>query len=163
MLVVSDTTPIIAMMKAKCLYLLKSLFNTVLIPQAVYNELVDNQRYKQEANIIEQNDFFKVLDVRDKEAINLLRKEEKLDLGESEAITLSHEQGANLLLMDEQRGRKVAEKLGINITGTIGILLHANNVGILSKAETLNCLQLMTTSNIRFSRQLIDYVKQNLV
>lgn len=76
MIVVSDTTLVISLMKAGQLELMRQLFGVVYIPEAVYREL----------------------------------------------IILADEMNSDVLLMDERKGRQVAKKLGIRITGTIGIL-----------------------------------------
>lgn len=49
MIIISDTTPIISLLKANHLELLNILFDKVYIPQAVYNELVSNSKFKDEA------------------------------------------------------------------------------------------------------------------
>ncbi len=51
MIVVSDTTPIISLMKAGQLELLQNLFDVVYIPEAVYFELVENEAYMEEARM----------------------------------------------------------------------------------------------------------------
>ena len=54
MIVVSDTTPIIALLKADCLDLLKNMYGNVLVPKAVYRELTENPNYLGEAEIIQE-------------------------------------------------------------------------------------------------------------
>ena len=46
MIVVSDTTPLISLLKIDCIDLLEKLFGQVLIPQAVFDELTANERYR---------------------------------------------------------------------------------------------------------------------
>ena len=55
MIVVSDTTPLISLLKINRLDLLEKLFGDVLIPQAVFDELTDDERFRLEADQIRQN------------------------------------------------------------------------------------------------------------
>ncbi len=163
MLIVSDTTPIISLMKVNRLDLLETMFRTVMIPKAVYDELTCHPRYTDEAAIVKQSSFLKVGTVKNIQSVAKLRQVDKLDAGESEAIVLSSEQTANMLLMDEHHGRQVAKRLGINITGTVGILLQAYDEGLLSGADVLECLERMRKTNIRISKTLLELVEKHVL
>lgn len=60
MIVVSDTTPVISLLKAERLELLQRLYQTVLIPESVYQELIVNAAFEKEKEIIENCSFLKV-------------------------------------------------------------------------------------------------------
>ena len=63
MIVVSDTTPLISLLKIDKVYLLEKLFGKILIPQAVFDELVIDKRFIEEADIIRNNSQIKVKEV----------------------------------------------------------------------------------------------------
>jgi len=154
MIVVSDTTPIISLLKAKKLELLKDLFVEIIIPLGVFEELVANDKFHNEIEQIEHSDFISIISVSDEKSVKILRKVSGLDRGESEAIVLSGEKNADLLLIDERRGRDVAKQMDITITGTLGILLFAYEEGLLRKSEIIDVLNLMENSGIRISDKL---------
>ena len=154
MLIVSDTTPIISLMKIEQLYLLEKMFGYIVIPKAVYDELTVNEKFAKEILKIKEAEFIKVGEVKNDSSVNILRNVTGLDAGESEAIVMAGEKEADLLLMDEHKGRQVAKKLGIKITGTIGILLQAFDEGMMSKEDVKKCILVLKESNIRISDNL---------
>ena len=156
MIIISDTTPIISFIKINRLDLLEKLFVEVLIPNAVFKELTTNTLFTNEAEIVKKASFLKVSSVQNQKSLQLLQAVSGLDDGESEAIILADELKSNILLMDERKGRKVAQKLGINITGTIGILIQAYNEGMISDVEVKSYLNQLKNTNIRLSDSLIQ-------
>jgi hypothetical protein len=63
-------------------------------------------------------------------------------ISEAEALVLALEQKADLLLLDDQEARSMARKLGLPVTGTLGVLLKAKNEGMINSfAEDLQKLQ----------------------
>ena len=101
MIVVSDTTPLISLLKINCIDLLEKLFGQVLIPQAVFDELTADERFKLEADLISSKQFIIVKAVQNSESANILKRATGLDQGESGAIVLTDELNADVLLMDK--------------------------------------------------------------
>lgn len=154
MIVVSDTTPLISLMKIGRLDLINQLFGEVQIPNAVYEELVSNIRFPDESRQIRECLFIKRVDVADVQSVRLLRRSTGLDAGESEAIVLSDSIDASLLLMDEAKGRQVAMQMGIQLMGTLGMLLVAYKEKLLSKEEILQCIEILKTTGRYISEKL---------
>ena len=166
MIVVADTTPIITLMKLQRLDLLEKLFGTVLVPNAVYEELVSNSNYPTEAQMVVKCPFLKRFEVSNHQSIKILREVVGLDAGESEAIALAEENHADLLIIDERKGRRVAKQMELKIIGTIGILLQAFDCEIFSKNEILFYAEKLKNSRIRISDSLfkliLDHVKTQM-
>ena len=140
MIVVSDTTPLISLLKINQLDLLEKLFGEVLIPEAVFNELTVDERFQLEAQLIRQKEFIAVKPVNNLESVSILKRATGLDQGESEAIVLTDELKADLLLMDEAKGRNVSAQMGLRIMGTIGILIAAYEEHELTADEVRECV-----------------------
>ena len=130
MIVVSDTTPLISLLKINRIDLLEKLFGDVLIPQAVFDELTADERFQLEANRIRQTKFIAVKPVNNPESASILKRATGLDQGESEAIVLT----------DEAKGRNVSAQMGLRIMGTIGILMAAYEEHELTSDEVRECV-----------------------
>ncbi len=158
MIAVSDTTPILSLLKADQLELLEILYGKVLIPEIVYKELTTNPVFKDEIDKVRKCPFLSVIEVKNKEAVQLLKRATGLDVGESEALVLYGEQKAELLLIDERKGRGVAKKMEIEHIGTMGILMQAFDSGILNAEDIQECLDKLLDKDIRLSKGLCNKV-----
>ncbi|MDY5541374.1 MAG: DUF3368 domain-containing protein [Lachnospiraceae bacterium] len=162
MIVISDTTPIISLLKAGHLEVLQKLFGGVLIPKAVFRELTENYSFQVEAAQVRECPFIHVEQVQDQKSVSIFRRVTGLDAGESESIVMAEEKKADLLLIDERKGRRVASQMGLTITGTIGILLHAFDEELLSGEEVETCLLRMNECGIRLNSALQDKVMEHI-
>ena len=162
MIVISDTTPLISFLKIGHLDLLKKEFGMVKIPRAVYDELTRNPRFTEEAKCIQQCSFIEVIDLEDTETVNILKRATGLDLGESEAIILTDKLQADLLLMDEAKGRMVAKQMDLKISGTIGILISAYTKGNLSADEIKASIEILKNSGRHIGEKLYNMLLEKI-
>lgn len=125
MIVVSNTSPIINLASVGLLGLLQSLYGRIAIPKAVYHEVVFKGVGQAGAAELPTLQWIEPHQVVDLMLVASLRME--LDEGESEAIALAIQLKADLLLLDESRGRAVASRFGLKFTGLLGVLLTAKN------------------------------------
>lgn len=157
MIIVSDTSPIIALLKADSLWILEKMFSKVVIPRGVYEELVSNSLFVNECEIIRTSNFVDIIDVKDQEFVKELNKQ--LDKGESQAIALAKELKTDLLI-DERKGRRIATEYNLQIVGTIGILKYAYKNKWLSDIQINECKDKMINSKIRIAEDLFDIIFQ---
>ena len=102
--------------------MLRELFSEVTIPAAVYDEVVIAGDGRAGGPEVENAQWIIHHQVKNKDLVAFLRI--SLDAGEAEAIALAKEINADLVLLDDNDGRNIAGSVGINFTGTIGILLR---------------------------------------
>jgi predicted nucleic acid-binding protein len=133
-IIVSDTSPLVGLAAIEQLQLLHKLYGRVVIPQAVYNEVVAGGD-EPGAIEIQTVEWIEVRSVANRVAVTLLELE--LDLGESEAIALATELNADLLLLDERKGRAVAARLGLLFVGVLGVLVEAKQSGLIPALKPL--------------------------
>lgn len=153
MRIVSNAGPLIALARINQLDLLKNLYNQILIPKAVQQEVL-RLPHKPGSFEIANASWVRLCGVKDHLAVELLR--ERLDKGESEAIVLAIEQKADLLLIDEARGRYVADARAVRIVGTLGILILAKKQKIISELRPF--LEKLTQEGFRMSINLYQKV-----
>lgn len=138
--VVCNSSPLIHLAKIKMLEILEKIFGEILVPEAVYRECVREGGEREDAKEIEKARWIRVVNIQDEElkrALNVI-----LDEGESESIVLALEQSADLIVFDDYEAREFARTYGLNITGTLGILMKAKREGkITSLKEELERLR----------------------
>lgn len=78
----------------------------------------------------------------------------EVDLGEASAIALAAENQPSLLIIDDLKGRKLAKKLNLTITGTLGVLITAKREGILPQIKPL--FDKIQQTNFRIAPTLVE-------
>ena len=132
MTVISDTTAISNLYQIQYLWLLKELYGTILIPNSVYQEL---KRYLDLRQLFQGNDWIIIKQIKHSDLLE--RFKEFLDPGEAEAIILAKETNAELIIIDERKGRNVAKEEGLRIIGILGILLSAKEKGLIKNVKSI--------------------------
>ena len=130
--VVSDASPLICLAAIRHFNLLRLLYQKVLIPEAVWQEISRAPAFAattsaQVATDARDAGWLQVVAAGNRPLVTQL--ETVLDPGEAEAISLAVERTPSLLLIDERDGRQVARTLGVPLTGTLGVLLRAKVLG----------------------------------
>jgi hypothetical protein len=163
-IVVSDTSAITNLATIQQLQLLSQLYNQIIVPEAVYRELVEIEPPVPGTIEVQTASWLIVKQVINREVVNRLQNEVRLDPGEAEAIALSLELKAALLLIDERRGRAEADRLGIKITGLLGILIEAKQKDLIVAVKPLMD-SLIATAEFRVSpalyNQILDLVGES--
>lgn len=157
-LIVSDTTPISCFVRIGRADLLSALFPDVRIPTAVADELdrgaavLGDWRSALLANVT-------IVVVEPSPLLHLL--EEELDAGEAAALALAVSLHADLVLVDEMRGRAVASRLGLTVVGTVGLVAMAKRQGLIPAARPI-LAQIRTRGGLWLTDKLVAEVLTRL-
>lgn len=131
-MIVSNTGPIIGLALIERLDLLQSLFSTVLIPAEVRDELSASPNKARKFTVPSWIETKKITGVPDP-LLSVV-----LDGGEAAVIDLARHIGADEVLIDERKGRKVAHTVyGLKVVGTAGILVRAKQAGLVDNVGDL--------------------------
>ena len=122
--VIVNSTPIIGLADIGQLDLLRQVYDQITIPQAVYDEIITALVKGQ---VDENRNWIIIEKIQDKSQKRMYRA--KLHAGEVEVMILAQEQNADLVILDEKTEKKTAKYLGLNVTGTLGVLLRAKREG----------------------------------
>jgi hypothetical protein len=141
--VVADASPLIAFHQIGQLPLLQALFTTLLVPPSVAKEIAPS--VPRQPWIVERG---------------LARPipppilEAELGHGETEAIGLALEIHADQLLVDEKEGRHLAQRLGLHVIGTLGVLLAAKRKGLIPEVRPQ--IEALLQNNFWISPRLVE-------
>jgi predicted nucleic acid-binding protein len=136
MIVVADTSPLVALVNVQHIDVLPRLFGAVLIPPAVLTELVAPPRPPAVRAFAGQPPVW--LEVRSPARVEAIPG---LHPGEAEALSLAAEVQADLVLLDEKEGRRIATERHLLVAGTIGVLERAAAERLLNLREAFDRLR----------------------
>ena len=142
-IIISDTSCLIALTKIDKLDLLKNLYQEIIITQDVYEEFGGSLP-----------EWILIFEVKNKQRQQEL--ENRLDKGEASSIALALETENSTLIIDEIKGRKIAQSLNIDIIGTIGVILLAEKRGLIK--DGIGIILRLVNKGFRLSDKLIDRI-----
>jgi uncharacterized protein len=157
-MIISNATPLITFARIGQMPLLKQVMGDLIIPTAVADEISVYGQSKPGAIDLNQEPWIQTQSLQSRQQVQLLLP--TLDLGESEVIALALETQAPLILMDELTGRKVAESLNLKVSGSVGVLIRAKQLGYLPEIKPL--IEKMRQTGIYFSDRFIQAVLQQV-
>lgn len=141
--IISDTSCLILFNKIGELQLLKEISGEVFITNTVKEEFGK-----------ELPTWIKIKDPDDGRYQKLVEME--LDKGEASAIALSLTLENSILIIDDLKGRKVAERLKLRYSGSFGVILKAKQLGVIQSVKPI--LSKIRKTNFRFSQQLFEII-----
>ena len=152
MIVVSDSTILIGLVKIGKLHLLREIFSKIFIPEEVFKEVVERGKGKPGSKVIKEAAWIEVKPVKDKIQVSFLLG--SLEKGEAEVLVLARELNADLILLDEEKARKSAVIAGFEIMGLLGLFILAKNLGLIYEVRPL--VDELMIKKFRISDKIIE-------
>ena len=143
--IISDTSCLIVLSRIQRLDLLKDLYESILITEEVAREFGE-----------ELPSWVEIKKVQNTANLRVLKN--IVDLGEASAIALALELDDTLLIVDDLKGRKEAQRLGLKITGLMGVLLKCKQENIISEVKPI--LIAIKEASFRISEKIELFVLQ---
>lgn len=153
MIVIADSSALVALSICNVLDLLEPLFDDVKVPQAVFDELTLSDN-KPESRALRSFLIDKIISISPDLA--MIKKTNGLGKGELESIALYQQLNADLLLIDDARAKKVAYLNNLEVMGSLGVLLLAKHQGLILEIRPL--LENIKQSNIFISDSLLEHI-----
>ena len=151
--IVVNTTPIIALSHLGKLSLLGAIYGEVTIPSAVREEVFAKEDSICVSEFFKNEKYIKVRDIENTLAKSLFKSQ--LHSGEVEVMILAKELSADLVIIDDANAKKYAEYLGLTVTGTLGVLLRAKELGLIEKLKPY--VDNMRNDDIFLSDRVVNY------
>lgn len=152
---VIDTSPWIALSACGQISLLRKLYDTVMIPITVNEEILAGGKSQIGLQELNEADWLQVVELQDPMKVMFLHE---LDQGEAEVIILAKEQKVHEVILDEKVARIQARVPGLTVVGTLGLLLRAKKQGLLREIRPL--IEEILRADIYIHRDIVQGVFQ---
>lgn len=142
-MIVSNSGPLIHLARIDRLKLLKELFGKVMIPQEVKIEVVDRGKEEGAADaFLIESEIEKgwiVIEESTNDNLKNIAESAGIENGEASAIMLAKKRNCPVLI-DDLAARRFAIGLGLEVVGSLGVLIRSAKIGKISKSEALDAL-----------------------
>ncbi len=150
-IIIADSSPLIGLARIGKLQLLPKLATRIVVPQAVWFEVTGAQAEAPGAREVASQTWIEVQTADPLVVGPLLIL---VGRGEAEALALAQRMPAAVLLLDDLRARKLADRLNLRRMGTVALLGQAKNAGLIERLKP--CLDALVTNGIYIRQELID-------
>ena len=155
MIIISDTSCISALVRIGRLELLRDVFEQIVIPKKVHEELLKLDDFGIDTSIFAAQNWIRILQPQPSPILKTLLSE--LDEGEAHAIALGLELHADVFLTDDMLARKAAETHHFTVIGIGGILIRAKKAGFIIEVKPM-LDKIITTTNFRLSTKIYNLI-----
>ena len=155
--IVSDTSPLIGLARIRKLNLLREMSARVVVPRAVWDEVVAGGPNAAGVSEIVSATWIEII-APPPAAVDPLRI--LVDRGEAESMALAMSIAKAVLLVDDARARRLAQRLGIARIGSVGLLRRAKQMGLIARLKPE--LEALQANGIYMSKQLFDEVLKSV-
>ena len=159
MKVIVNATPLIALALIDRLHLLEEIFDEIIVPSAVYEEVVSRGAGKPGAEKVASMDWI-IMQPDMQPGIDPYLF--GLDAGETEVLMLAHQIQPDWVIIDERLARRIALAMGLPLKGTLGLLLSAVQAGLIDRETAISDVQRLVHLGIRISPALIVWFEEEL-
>ena len=153
--VIVNSTPLIVLSNVNHLDILQKLYNDIYIPQAVYDEVTAKndsacQQIKNNLNWIH------ICNIQDQSKKRMYQA--KLHDGEVEVMILAQEnQNNDTVIIDDNAAKKTAKFLGLNVTGTLGVILKAKKNNIITNVSSI--MNQLIQNSFYITQDVYNFIK----
>ena len=155
--IVGDSSPLIALAMIDRLDLLIKLYNRVVIPQAVWEEVTVTGIGLPGASAVSQLPWLEI-QTPSRERLDILTI--LVDRGEAQSIALALAMPGSTVLLDDAQARRVAERFGVARIGTLGILRRAKKAGLIDAIKPH--IEQIQANGIYIRQNLITAILQDV-
>ena len=152
--IVLNASPLILLYNSELSFILPALFPEIVVPEAVWQEIVDGSRFDQAAQMLPKLDWLKQVSVSP--VTNIVRWD--LGPGETEVLSFALQHSNYTPVLDDMLAKKCARSLGVQTMGTGTILILAKERGLIESVE--QSLRTLQNAGLWISEPIIQLLKR---